>query len=135
MAFLKRAETMAEPARKISPDQVHTVVGRESTFEGKLSFEGQVRIDGKFRGEINSKDVLVIGEGALVQGEVHVGVLILNGTIEGNVWAAQAIEAHSPGKIVGAIHTPSLLIDRGVVFEGTSHMLKSTTAAPPLAKV
>ena len=44
---------------------VNTLVGRGSHFEGKMTFEGVVRIDGSFEGEIVSSDTLIIGEGAL----------------------------------------------------------------------
>jgi cytoskeletal protein CcmA (bactofilin family) len=102
--------------------EVHTLIGKGSEFEGKLTFEGQVRIDGKFSGQINTKDVLVIGEGARVQAEINAGTVIINGVVEGNIRAVQLIELHQPGKVKGNLETPSLSIDRGVVFEGSCKM-------------
>ena len=55
------------------PGEVHTLLGKGSEFEGKLTFEGQVRIDGKFNGQIVTKDVLVIGDGARVTAEINAG--------------------------------------------------------------
>ena len=55
------------------PGEVHTLLGKGSEFEGKLTFEGQVRIDGKFNGQIVTKDVLVIGDGARVQAQCPCG--------------------------------------------------------------
>ena len=52
------------------PSEVTTLLGRGSEFEGKLSFEGTVRIDGKLAGEIFSDDVLIVGEGAEVSAEI-----------------------------------------------------------------
>ncbi|MCB9787881.1 MAG: polymer-forming cytoskeletal protein, partial [Deltaproteobacteria bacterium] len=46
---------------------VNTLVGRGSHFEGKMTFEGVVRVDGSFEGEIVSDDTLIIGEGAEVR--------------------------------------------------------------------
>lgn len=104
------------------PGEVHTLLGKGSEFEGKLTFEGQVRIDGKFNGQIITKDVLVVGEGARVQAEITAGTVIINGTVEGNVRAAQLIELHAPARVKGSLESPALTMDRGVVFEGTTKM-------------
>ena len=104
------------------PGEVHTLLGKGSEFEGKLTFEGQVRIDGKFNGQIVTKDVLVIGDGARVSAEITAGTVIINGTVEGNVRAAQLIELHAPARVKGSLESPALTMDRGVVFEGTTKM-------------
>jgi cytoskeletal protein CcmA (bactofilin family) len=102
--------------------EVHTLLGKGSEFEGKLTFEGQVRIDGKFNGQIVTKDVLVIGDGARVNAEIQAGTVIINGLVEGNVRATSIIEVHQPGRIKGNLETPALAMDRGVIFEGTCKM-------------
>jgi cytoskeletal protein CcmA (bactofilin family) len=104
------------------PGEVHTLLGKGSEFEGKLTFEGQVRIDGKFNGQIFTKDVLVVGDGARVQAEINAGTVIINGTVEGNVRATQLIELHAPARVKGNLESPALTMDRGVIFEGTSKM-------------
>jgi cytoskeletal protein CcmA (bactofilin family) len=115
------------------PGEVHTLLGKGSEFEGKLTFEGQVRIDGKFNGQIFTKDVLVIGDGARVQAEINAGTVIINGTVEGNVRATQLVELHAPARVKGNVETPALTMDRGVIFEGTSKMenLGSKGGNPP----
>jgi cytoskeletal protein CcmA (bactofilin family) len=102
--------------------EITTLLGRGSEFEGKLTFEGTVRIDGKLSGEIFSEDVLVIGEGAQVNAEIDVGVIIVEGNVTGNIRAKRAVELHAPARVKGNIETPSLYIDKGVVFEGHSKM-------------
>jgi cytoskeletal protein CcmA (bactofilin family) len=102
--------------------EINTLLGKGTTFEGKLTFEGTVRIDGKLKGEVFSDDVLIIGEGAYVEAEIDIGEIIIQGTVVGNVRAKRAIEIHSPGKVKGDLHTPSLQVDKGVVFEGRSFM-------------
>lgn len=118
MAMLKREEENVV-AR---PGEIHTLLGKGSEFEGKLTFEGQVRIDGKFSGQIFTKDTLVIGDGARVNAEINAGTVIVNGYVEGNIRATQMIELHQPGRIKGNLETPALSIDRGVVFEGSCKM-------------
>jgi cytoskeletal protein CcmA (bactofilin family) len=104
--------------------QVNTLLGRGSEFEGKLTFEGTVRIDGKLSGEIFSDDVLIIGEGAEVRAEIDVGTVIVKGTLIGNIRAKQAVELHAPATMRGNISTPSLMIERGVIFEGQCSMAR-----------
>src|SRR3954464_6773380 len=104
------------------PGEVHTLLGKGSEFEGKLTFEGQVRIDGKFSGQIFTKDILVIGDGARVNAEINAGTVIVNGVVEGNIRATQVIELHQPGRVKGNLETPALAIDRGVIFEGSCKM-------------
>src|SRR5512132_309394 len=109
---------MREEEKVVSrPGEVHTLLGKGSEFEGKLTFEGQVRIDGKFSGQIFTKDVLVIGDGAKVNAEINAGTVIVNGVVEGNIRATGTIELHQPARVKGNIETPSLAMDKGVLFE------------------
>ena len=87
-----------------------------------MTFEGTVRVDGRFKGEVFSDDVLVIGEGAIVEAEIDIGEVIIQGTVVGNIKAKRSIEIHAPGRVKGDLHTPSLQIDKGVIFEGRSFM-------------
>ncbi len=114
--------------------EITTLLGRGTSFEGKLTFEGTVRIDGKFKGEVFSDDVLVIGEGALVEAEIDIGEIIIQGTVVGNVKAKRSIEIHAPGRVKGDLNTPSLQIDKGVVFEGRSFMEAATGTPKPQAQ-
>jgi len=102
--------------------EINTLLGPGSFFDGKLTFEGTVRIDGKLAGEIFSNDVLVIGEGAEVTAEIDVGVLIVEGTVIGNIRAKRLVELHAPARVRGNLETPSLFIEKGVVFEGQCRM-------------
>ena len=114
------------------PGDVHTLLGKGSEFEGKLTFEGQVRIDGKFSGQIFTKDTLVIGEGAKVMAEINAGTVIVNGVVEGNIKATSVIELHQPARIKGNIETPALQMDKGVIFEGSCKMENVKSGGPAL---
>jgi cytoskeletal protein CcmA (bactofilin family) len=120
--------------QQLPATEITALLGRGTLFEGKLHFEGRVRIDGVFKGEIRSDDTLVIGEGAEVHAEIDVAtVIVRGGVVNGNIRARSAIEVHAPGKIVGNLHSPSLFIDRGVEFQGTCRMdpLDGKAPAPP----
>ncbi len=101
--------------------ELAALLGEGAEFSGKLLFEGRVRIDGKFQGEIMSDDVLVVGSQAVVEAKIQVGSLIvLGGVVRGEVKAATSVELHAPAKVYGSITAPQLMIDRGVLFEGQS---------------
>jgi cytoskeletal protein CcmA (bactofilin family) len=128
-------------AKQSAAGEITTLLGRGATFEGKLTFDGTVRIDGRFKGEVFSDDVLVIGEGAHVEAEIDVGEIIIQGAVVGNITAKRSIEIHAPGRVKGDLHTPSLQIDKGVMFEGRSFMDAASqqargqaVAAPAAAK-
>ncbi len=110
-----RAHTPADSA-------LNALLGRGSEFDGKLSFEGTVRIDGTFTGEISTNDMLIIGEGAKVTADISCGSVVVNGEVTGNIKATEMVELHKPAKVKGDITTPSLMVDKGVQFDGSSKM-------------
>lgn len=105
-----------------STAKVNALLGKGSEFEGKLSFEGTVRIEGVLKGEIISKDKLIIGEGAKVAAEINVGSAVVSGEVTGNITATGEVEILAPAKMTGNIKTPSLVIQKGVIFEGNCSM-------------
>lgn len=119
MAAFKREEVAST---ELNIHDVHTILGPESSFEGKLIFEGTVRIDGNFTGEIQTDGILVIGQSAKVQAQITVGNIVINGEVTGDVVARSLVEIHAPAKVRGNITTPQLMISKGVIFEGSSNM-------------
>ncbi len=118
----------------IDATEITALLGRGTRFEGKLHFEGRVRIDGYFKGEIRSDDTLVIGDGAEVHAAIDVAtVIVRGGVVHGNIRAKAALEIHAPAKLVGDIHSPSLFIDRGVEFQGRCRMEPVEDEAPESA--
>jgi cytoskeletal protein CcmA (bactofilin family) len=118
-------------ARQAAAGEITTLLGRGATFEGKLTFEGTVRIDGRFKGEVFSEGTLVIGDGAIVEAEIDIGDIIIQGTVIGNIAAKRSIELHAPGRVKGDLHTPTLQIDKGVIFEGRSFMEAASRPSAP----
>jgi cytoskeletal protein CcmA (bactofilin family) len=136
MAMLKREEMSVVPAAHAGGD-LNALLGRGSEFEGKLTFEGTVRIDGKFTGTIVTNDVLVVGEGAKVAAEITCGTIIVHGEISGNVKARSLVELHHPARMRGNVETPVLMVEKGVVFEGQTKMegVEKAAAKPALTPV
>jgi cytoskeletal protein CcmA (bactofilin family) len=106
----------------------NALLGKGSEFEGKLTFEGTVHIDGRFTGEIFSEGTLIIGEGAEVQAEIRVGSIAVYGNVTGNITANDAVELHAPASLRGNILSPALHIDKGVFFDGACQMTNKSNA-------
>jgi len=108
--------------KRKTKEEINALLGWGTEFEGKLTFEGAVRVDGKFTGEVQSNGMLIIGEKAVVRAEIQAGVVLVHGETHGKISAKSRIEAYSPARIYGDIYSPVLVLGEGVIFEGTSHM-------------
>lgn len=119
---------MAKPVDLTVPavnSAITGVLDQGCEFEGKLCFQGTVRINGAFRGQISTPDTLIVGEDARIFGEIDAGVVIISGEVNGNIRAKRRVEIHKPGIFRGDIYTPSLKVDEGVIFEGRSKMVQA----------
>ncbi|NKB81048.1 MAG: polymer-forming cytoskeletal protein [Nitrospirales bacterium] len=100
----------------------YTFLGKDVEFKGKAKFEGTVRIDGHFEGDITTNDTLIIGEHAVIKGTITGGVIISGGKIEGDLTASIKVQLLKPAIMVGNIRSPSLFLEEGVVFQGMCDM-------------
>ncbi len=91
---------------------------RGARFEGTLSFEDTFRIDGVLKGKIITKNELVIGDGASIDAEIHVGRLSVSGNVRGVVYARERVEVHAGARLQAEIHTPSLFVEDGAIIQG-----------------
>jgi len=102
---------------------IHVLLGAGTRYEGKLFFEGRARIDGEFSGEVYSEGLLVVGDEATVKGAIAVRTLIVRGgKVEGDIQATELVELHAPAQVRGDIRTQSLLMEKGVIFDGSCVM-------------
>lgn len=114
--------------------ELQAVLGQGAEFEGKLAFEGRVRIDGHFKGEIRTPEVLVLGGTAVVHADIFAGTLIMRGgEMWGDVVATRLVELHAPAKLHGNVQAAQVYMDKGVVFEGQCTMLEADSDGPEVA--
>lgn len=122
--FNKKEKAAMRKDTSIEKSDIKAFLGPGSHFEGKLMFDEIVRLDGTFRGEVTSRDTLIVGEAADIQAEVQVGTLILSGRFQGNIRATKKVELRSPAQVEGSIDTPVLAVEEGVVLNSTLTMQK-----------
>jgi len=113
---------------KKNKDSINSFLGKDTEFEGKLSFTGAIRIDGIFKGEIFTKGTLIVGETANIKSDIQSSRVIVSGEVHGNITAEHSIMISSPGKVFGNIQSPRLSIDDGGIFEGACEMQKQSEA-------
>ena len=102
---------------------ISTLLGRDTQIEGTLTFQETIRIDGTVKGKlISSKGTVIVGEKAIIDADVRVGVAIIRGKITGKVEAGQRIEIYAPAQVNGDISAPTITIDSGVIFNGQCQM-------------
>ena len=102
--------------------ELNGFLDRGATFKGEMEFEDTMRIDGKFNGRISSKNELIVGESAHIEGDIHVGRVAISGTVVGKIVATQRVEIHRNGKVYSDIDTPALVIEEGAIFQGNCVM-------------
>ncbi len=112
----------SSPPPPPSSEEISAYLGKQTLFEGKMTFEGVFRQDGKFEGEIFKSGTLIVGETAIVKGKIDLNTIIINGRVEGEIYAKARVEIHSTGKVYGNLVTPILTINEGGIFEGHCKM-------------
>lgn len=122
--FAKKENKQMKKETPLEKREIKAFLGPGSSFEGKLTFDEIVRMDGHFRGEIISRDTLIVGETADIHAEVNVGALILSGKFKGNIKASGKVELRNPAQVEGDIETPVLIVEEGVVMNSQISMKK-----------
>ena len=106
----------------VRSENMNSVIGPGSIFEGKFYISGSLRIDGKFEGEIRTEDALVVGETGKIKTNIKARDVIIAGTMIGNIKAENEVRLDKNCKLLGDIHAPSLNIAEGVVAKGSIHI-------------
>lgn len=99
-------------------DEINAFLGSGTVYQGKLNFQGSVRIDGNFTGEVQSEGTLIVGKEANVNGQLKVGQLILSGHVEGEIFASKKVVLHKTANLIGSLSTPILVMEEGAKVEG-----------------
>ena len=105
----------------MSREEINAFLGAGTVYQGKLTFQGAVRVDGVFSGEISSEGALIAGKDAVIEARLDVGELILSGTFTGQVFAKRRVTVHK-GVLTGTVVSPALVVEEGAVIEGDIHM-------------
>ena len=114
-------------------ENLETFIGKNTHLRGNITTKGTLRLDGRVTGNVEA-DWLIIGEKALLKGDVSVGGVVIGGTLEGNVAAKESVEVKSKGRLAGDLTTSKLLVIEGGTIDGRISMLKEGSKVIELDK-
>ena len=106
----------------MSKDNFTTLLGPGTEYQGKLTFKGQVRIEGRFAGEIDSDGKLVLGRNAEVDAVIRVSELEVQGTLRGDVLVEKRTVLYRTAKLFASLTTPLLTMEEGALLQGALQM-------------
>jgi cytoskeletal protein CcmA (bactofilin family) len=97
---------------------MNSVIGEGSVFEGRFYIDGSLKIDGRFQGEVRTRDQLIVGENGRVKTDITARRVQIAGTVIGNIEAAEEVHLLGTGRLLGNIRAPRVRIEDGVVMQG-----------------
>jgi cytoskeletal protein CcmA (bactofilin family) len=133
---VRQDEALTPPPRRGDPAPASAgqssdlLLGPGAEFDGKLTFRGTLRIDAKFTGSIVTDDVLIVGEHARMNAELTCGSVVIHGEVNGNIRATGTVELRHTAKLRGDVTSPSLVIERGALLQGTVRLGENLAKVP-----
>jgi cytoskeletal protein CcmA (bactofilin family) len=107
-------------------DQINGLFDKGCSFEGKLTFDGVVQVNGDFQGEVFSDGTLIVGSDATVKARIQVNTLIVDGKVEGLAEVKNRVEIRSQAQFIGDVITPGLVVEEGGILHGACQMQQRT---------
>ncbi len=116
--------------------KIDSLIGQNTELEGNVTFSGGFHIDGKVKGSIVSREpssLLTLSDQGVVEGEVDVPNIVLNGTVIGDVHASERVELAANAKVVGNVYYNLIEMAMGAEVNGNL-VHRSEGSAPVAAK-
>ena len=111
------------------------VLTSDVEIKGNLRFSGELELDGKLEGEIQTDGVLNLGDTAVVSGNINAQSVVVRGKVNGNITAKEKIEIKSNAELFGDIRATKLVVEEGVTFVGKTEVNPNKLSpAPPPAR-
>jgi cytoskeletal protein CcmA (bactofilin family) len=107
------------------------VLNSDVELKGTLKFSGELTFDGKLDGDIQTEGGLVLGDNAVIKGNLNVNTVVIRGKVNGNVVAKEKIDIKTKAELFGDIRAPKLVIEEGVTFVGKTEVNPNKVAPPP----
>ncbi|HYB92447.1 MAG TPA: polymer-forming cytoskeletal protein [Candidatus Binataceae bacterium] len=123
-----RSQNSGASADLLVEERTRVAVGRNVTVSGRLIFSQPVRIEGRFKGEVTSTDLVVIGEEGTIEGKVRAPRLMIMGELRGDVAGANRVVLDSHSRVYGNIETQSLTVREGAHLDGHVSMTGARSA-------
>ncbi len=103
----KSSSSSLDNDQKIKSAKIDTLLGKGTTIDGDIRFSGGLHIEGMIKGNLTADDkdaMLVLSEHGHIQGEVRVPNIVVNGTIDGDVYANGKVELYEKARVCGDVY-------------------------------
>jgi len=122
---------MKDKKRGIDEDKITGFFDENTEMKGDLNFKGSFRIDGRFKGKINSDSTLIVGDSGKVDADIKVANIVINGEVKGNIIASERVEITSGGRVIGTIASPKLIVEEGAYLEASCQTTNGAISITP----
>jgi len=122
---------MKDKKRGIDEDKITGFFDENTEMKGDLNFKGTFRIDGSFKGKIDSDSTLIVGDSGKVDADIKIANIVINGEVKGNILASERVEINSSGRVIGSIATPKLIVEEGAYLEASCQTTNSAISITP----
>lgn len=113
-------------ARDIKEGRLSGFVGHGTTLTGETEFHAMLRVDGHLIGTVSSESgTLIIGTNGQVDANIMVAAGMVNGTVNGDIYATEKLHLGRTARVMGNIQSPRLIVEEGAILEGSCNMLKA----------
>jgi len=99
-----------------------TILSQDINFSGTLNFEKPFLVRGRVSGNIVSRGLLVVDEGAVVEANINASRVVIRGSVKGDLTALEKVEVTITGKLIGNVTAPEIFMETGCVFNGRCTM-------------
>jgi cytoskeletal protein CcmA (bactofilin family) len=128
MTLFKRTERAPERASASSNDGF-SLLSANLTVIGDIESDGTVRLDGRLEGSIRRAAIVVLGSGSSIKGNITAREVLVGGTVEGNIDAADRIELQPSAVVTGDIEAGAVLIREGGIIRGRLNVVRRESSS------
>jgi len=116
--------------KEVDENKITGYFDKDTEIKGEMVFRGSFRIDGHFKGTIESDSVLIIGDQGKVEADIKVGYCIINGEVKGTVKGTERVDIHGHGRVIGSVITPKLSVEEGAFLDANCQSGEQVTLTP-----
>ena len=103
---------------------INSIVGENTRFKGELDLNGVLRIDGDYSGIIRTPDKVLVGRNGRAECTIYAGTIVIGGVVKGDIYSSEKIIILSTGMVIGNLTTPRLIVEEGVILDGSCKIAK-----------
>ena len=107
------------------------VLNSDVEIKGNIKFSGELAFDGKLDGEIHTDGALILGDGAVINGNISAQSVVVRGKVNGNISAKDKIDIKSKAELFGDLRATKLVIEEGVTYVGKTEVNPNKVSPTP----